>query len=238
MPKIGDLTAKLLPLLPKGSETIGSQSPAERVPRSIGAPSGAPGSKTTLASMVPNLGRAMAADKPAETDRALEASLTQLIGSKPVPTYAHKMTSHGWDGEVIGYQVHMKTETHRLAAIKEMRQSLMPMMEHECFGLLGELKLLTKCRAEQTEDLDAQLALYARKILEYPADVVRHVLSTQADMETFWPSWAELKDRLEMHTRRRRRLLEAIEKSPVRSPKQAEAVVVMSSAPVVVAPGR
>jgi len=46
--------------------------------------------------------------------------------------------------------------------------------------------------------------------MEYPADVVRHVLKTQADQSPWWPTWYELRNRLEQYTYRRRMMLKAL----------------------------
>jgi len=54
------------------------------------------------------------------------------------------------------------------------------------------------------------LALYARKIAAYSADVAAYVLTTQPNVSKFSPAWAELWARLEMWGGRRKRLGEAI----------------------------
>ena len=81
-----------------------------------------------------------------------------------------------------------------------------------------ELKLLTKARPEQARDQEAQLLLYGKKLAEYPADIVRRVLSTQPNILMWWPSWAELKERLDLFAARRQRLLDAIKTKPQPKP--------------------
>jgi hypothetical protein len=82
----------------------------------------------------------------------------------------------------------------------------------ECVGLLGEIKLMTAARPEQAQDLEVQLMLYARKLAEYPADVVRKVLTTQAEHCRWWPTWAELKERLDPLNPRRGAIQDALMK--------------------------
>jgi hypothetical protein len=52
--------------------------------------------------------------------------------------------------------------------------------------------------------------LYGKKLAEYPADIVRKVLTTQPNILMWWPSWAELKERLDIFAARRQRLLDAV----------------------------
>lgn len=155
---------------------------------------------------------------PAKTDRVLGESLTSLLGSKPKAVWSDKTTTHGWDGDLVGYKLPAMTEEKRTQALHLVDQSLMPMTQSECFGLLGELKLTTMSRADQGHDLEAQLKIYARKLQEFPADVVRHVLTSQSSHSKWWPTWAELKDRLDFGLRRRLKLKEALTKSSITSP--------------------
>lgn len=98
----------------------------------------------------------------------------------------------------------------------------------ECVGLLGEIKLMTAARPEQAQDLEAQLMLYARKLAEYPADVVRKVLTTQAEHCRWWPTWAELKERLDPLNPRRGAIQDALMKpqpAPSTTPRPVERAV-------------
>lgn len=79
-----------------------------------------------------------------------------------------------------------------------------------CLDLLTELKALTRPSQGTTADLEAQMVAYLKRLMDYPADVTRYVLTTQPDFSPWWPAWAELKDRLEMFTVRRRMMLEAL----------------------------
>lgn len=85
------------------------------------------------------------------------------------------------------------------------------MSGNECLELLTDLKSLTRPSPGSTDDLEAQLTVYLKRCMDYPPDVVRHVLKTQPDMSTWWPAWAELKDRLELHSYRRRMMLAALQ---------------------------
>lgn len=164
-----------------------------------------------------SLPAALAQANPDQTDRALEASLTSLLGSKPVPIWEDKVSEGGWDGVVTGYRLPKMTAAVTAQAIALAEKSLMPMTQNECIGLLGELRLLVPPVNMTEQTMEAQLLLYSRKLSEYPADVVRKVLTTQPNMSRFWPSWSELKERLDIFTARRLRLLDAL-KSPTTCP--------------------
>lgn len=72
------------------------------------------------------------------------------------------------------------------------------------------MKYLTRQRAEATEDIAAQIEIYARRMEAYPADIVRYVIKTQTDSSPWWPAWSELKDRLDVFVTARRRKLVAL----------------------------
>lgn len=62
--------------------------------------------------------------------------------------------------------------------------------------------------------MQGQFEAYARRVAEYPADVVREVLESQSGRGIFWPAWAELKERLDTKSSYRRKLLHALENAP------------------------
>jgi hypothetical protein len=98
---------------------------------------------------------------------------------------------------------------------------MQPMSQNEIVALLTQMKLETKSRAEDGGDVQGQFVAYARRIAEYPADVVREVLGTQSGRGIFWPAWAELKERLDAKSSYRRKLLHAIENPPAPVPPTA-----------------
>lgn len=215
MQKIGATLSRTLGNLPATSATITSQ----KAPlAAIGPRPGAPGSPM-IRSSLPSVETALRGSNPDTTDRSLEASLTSLIGSKPVPVWEDKITeTGGWDGVVSGFKLPAMSETKRASALALAESSLKPMSASECIDLLVEMKLLTKARPEQARDQEAQLLLYGKKLAEYPADIVRKVLTTQPNILMWWPSWAELKERLDLFAARRQRLLDALKKPPQANP--------------------
>ena len=76
---------------------------------------------------------------------------------------------------------------------------------------LSELKALTRTKSEDMDDIRVVLKAYARKLQDYPRDVTLHVLSTQSDLSEWWPTWSDLRERLEIYTSKRRRMLAALD---------------------------
>lgn len=79
--------------------------------------------------------------------------------------------------------------------------------------MLVTMRVTTRSKAESSALVDLQLEVYAQKLQDWPADVVRSVLAAWPDTNVFWPSWAELVALMEPLTRKRRALLEVLEGS-------------------------
>ena len=98
-------------------------------------------------------------------------------------------------------------------ALAAVKATLSTVNGAECRKLLAEMKYLTRQRAESTEDIAAQIEIYARRLEAFPADIVRYVIRTQTDESPWWPAWSELKARLDPLMVARRRKLAALTSS-------------------------
>ena len=121
-----------------------------------------------------------------------------------------KYTEFGADFDQEFELVGNPTATDLDLAKAQLEQALAPASNAEVIKSLVILKSLTIRRKEADDDQEIQLRAYASQLSEWPADVVAHVLKTQAGISKWWPSWAELQDRLEFHAGRRKRLLKAL----------------------------
>jgi len=112
------------------------------------------------------------------------------------------------------YGVHSRcTDLEALGkALHSYERACLPAPEKALYQSLTLLKVKTKSAQASTDDIKFQMQIYARELQRYPADVALHVLKTQADWETFWPAWAELRERLEHYASRRQERLEALRK--------------------------
>jgi hypothetical protein len=81
----------------------------------------------------------------------------------------------------------------------------------ECQKLLAVLKILTTTKAEQADDIKLTIEVYRTQLEKYPADVVRYVLTTQANLSKWWPTWADLKGRLDSLSSRRLKMMAFID---------------------------
>lgn len=209
MRPIGNLIPEpsVLSQKPSGTTTLPSKPSVQ-----ISQQTGAPGSQTTSVSTAQDLGRALTLADPMATDRALQASLPPSVKTSVREIWVDKGTLEtGWDGELATIELTHPIPPRDLStAIHTVESTLKPMPNAEIQKGLARLRLLTKVKQESTEDIRLSLAIYAEEMAPYPADVVRHILKTQPSMSMWWPAWAELKDRLELHTRKRRKLLEAM----------------------------
>lgn len=96
------------------------------------------------------------------------------------------------------------------AALKILEMLNAPASREDCTKELGHLKLLTKERAQGDRDMILQLAAMAEELYVYPLDIVRDACRSWATVETFFPSWAELRVLCEERVLKRRCLLNAL----------------------------
>lgn len=85
-----------------------------------------------------------------------------------------------------------------------------PAAPDACAKELGRLKVLTKERAVGQQDMVFQIAVMAEELSAYPLDVVRNACRVWSASNTFYPSWAELRELCEERVLRRRCLLDAL----------------------------
>lgn len=107
------------------------------------------------------------------------------------------------------------TDAETLPALRKAldaycRASL-PAPESALRAELGALKMQVRRPREGAEDLEMQARVYARQLSGYPADIALYVLRTQADMDPWWPAWADLSERLAMLSRPRAAQRRALE---------------------------
>jgi len=95
-------------------------------------------------------------------------------------------------------------------AIAKLESWMAPMARNQIMAGLAQLKLMTSERKQNQNDLEAQMNLYAMKLMDWPGDVVGFVLRSQGDVSKWWPDWKELLDRLEYYSRKNRMALSAL----------------------------
>ena len=193
-----------------GSVTTGMASRASEAARPTGLQPGETGS----ARLPQTASDRLLASHPRDTDRALEASLTPTVTSC-LGEVKRRYTTPGGERVIdTAYGVHSRCTDIAAArrALLSYERATVPAPEDRLYQGLTLLKVKTKSAQSRTDDIRFQMQVYGRELQQYPGDVALHVIQTQGDMETFWPSWAELRERLELYSRRRHERLHALRK--------------------------
>lgn len=155
---------------------------------------------------------------PAMVDRAIVASLPPSIASALVPVHRDRIDPvYGFDSELVGYRLEGEVPA---ADVMQARQivgrCLAPADEPLIKRELARLRASTKARAEADDDLAMGFQVLAEECSEYPPDVVVWAMRGWARMETFYPSLAEIRDRLQRAARRRQAMLKALQSTAER----------------------
>jgi hypothetical protein len=137
-----------------------------------------------------------------------QAALTaQCDPARLLPQCVQSCLAAVWDGYVAAYElVAPLPDAERRAAIELAEQMLRPAGEEILITELGRLRAMTVSR-DVGQDLAMLFAIYADELRDYPADAIRDVLRAWPRAERFWPSAAELRERLDRLVKPRRALL-------------------------------
>lgn len=147
-------------------------------------------------------------------DQRLQALLPQSVASGLRERWVDRYGSDGgWDGELAGYTLPDNISAQdRNAAILVVSQALVPCPPENIEGELLRMRVSTKSRLTDEDEIVAQFSVYAALCERYPVDVVIEALRYIGENEVFWPALAEVKAALERRVKRRRLLLEALER--------------------------
>ena len=170
--------------LPKISKPTGPSETAETRPTPIGGELGRPGSGGSSQELT------LQPDHPLTVRAQLP---------RPVVSYL-EWKRHEAE---VGMPVRPAQREPTAEEIQEARQVInritVPLPAEEVVSLLAKIRLMTARRSDDADDQDAQLMLYAEELSYWPADAVKAVLSTQHRHSKWWPTWAELEERLQDH---------------------------------------
>lgn len=200
-------SALALETLPRSSGTTGSRSLAPRDANSTGRQLSA-----TAAATLPSIAEAIALANPQILDLAIARSLPPSIGSALRAIHRDIIDPvYGLDTEFVGYEL---SRTVVPAELMQARQMVGLHLKPAAGGLikqeLARLRVSTKSRTESADDLVMGFQVFAEECSEYPADVVVWALRGWARSEVFYPSLAEIRDRLQRGARRRKAMMAAL----------------------------
>lgn len=179
-------------------------------PTAVATPTGTGHSTTGYAPATPPAisSNVVALAVKAAPDHDAILSLPERLGSSLEGQYGHEKQ----DFSIVGYVINAELS---LAELEEGRNTILSCWIAPTDQMIAEglarLRSLTASRASTAEDFDLATSAYADKLREYPDDAVRIVLAEAPDRSKWWPTWFELRERLEYHTRHRRLILRAID---------------------------
>jgi hypothetical protein len=143
------------------------------------------------------------------------ASLPASVKASLSPRWHNEIGDDGqFNSEFCGYEVAPDCPLADLeSALAIVEATMAPADAPAIAAELAVLQALTKSRAEDEAIERLRATALMSMLKDYPVDVIVETCSKWADRNTFFPSWAELKDSLDWHMRKRRRLKEALEKA-------------------------
>jgi len=173
--------------LPITQPVAESNMPTGIQPSTIG--SGRASREMTLVSDGEQMGRR-------EVEKHLEASLPQSIVSsiKPVLSSDYDLLAFTIEGPVAVDDIQAAIET-----IEEFSQ---PASAREIGELIAMVYAMTAQRNQDQITMDLAITSFGRKLMEYPADVVRETMTKWPDKSTWFPAWHDLKVELDWRNNR------------------------------------
>lgn len=198
--------------LPPSSGTTGARS---LVPR----PSSSTGQQLSVtdAASLPTVAEAEARNDPQALDLAIVRSLPPSVASALRVNHRDFIDPiYGFDSEFVGYDLPREgvVPAELMQARQLVGQHLKPAAGNLIKQELARLRVSTKARTQSADDMAMGFQVLAEECSEYPADVVVWALRGWARSEVFYPSLAEIRDRLQRGARRRKALMLALTKPP------------------------
>ena len=131
-----------------------------------------------------------------EVEKHLEASLPPSIVSsiKPVLSSDYDLLAYTIEGPVAVDDIQ--------AAIRVIEEFSQPASAREIGELIAMVYAMTAQRNQDQITMDLAISSFGRKLLEYPADVVRETMTKWPDKSTWFPAWHDLKIELDWRNNR------------------------------------
>lgn len=95
-------------------------------------------------------------------------------------------------------------------AVSLVEAALAPCPHNVIAHELTRVRLMTKAKAETVKDQALLVAAFGDELRKYPRDAVEEVFQSWIENQKFFPSWAELKERLDGKLWRRYKLRELL----------------------------
>ena len=140
-----------------------------------------------------------------ETEAILEASLPASIVSSISPVLNS-------DYDVLAFTAEGPLAVDDIqSAIEVIEEFSRPASAREIGELIAMVYAMTAQRNQDQITMDLAITSFGRKLMEYPADVVRETMTKWPDRSTWFPAWHDLKAELDWRNNRGK-MREALEK--------------------------
>lgn len=215
--KIGSLLPKS-ELMPSSKGSIPTQQPR------TSATTGSPRTRTTpseigtghgtdgAARLPTNVSQALATLDPEAADLAVLNSLPRSVALALKESVREIIDAdYGWGYEITGYSLTTRPPSaDLLAARKIVGAACEPASDDVLRRELTRLRVSTKARDMDADEISMTLQVILEEAIEYPADVAVAALRRWAKRETFFPALAEIRDEMQRLGKRRRALQGAL----------------------------
>ena len=131
-----------------------------------------------------------------QTEEILEASLPASIVSSISPVLNS-------DYDVLAFTVEGPVAIDDIqSAIETIEEFSRPASAREIGELIAMVYAMTAQRNQDQITMDLAITSFGRKLMEYPADVVRETMTKWPDRSTWFPAWHDLKGELDWRNNR------------------------------------
>ena len=154
-------------------------------------------------------GMTSVSDEKLMARREVEAHLETLLPASIVSSTKPILNS---DYDVLAFTVEGPVAVDDIqSAIEIIEEFSQPASAREIGELISMVYAMTAQRNQDQITMDLAITSYGRKLMEYPADVVRETMTKWPDRSTWFPSWHDLKGELDWRNNRGK-MREALEK--------------------------
>ena len=151
---------------------------------------------------------------PAEIDSAMDHLLPPSVATSFKPKI-YWGDDPEWLGETVDYEFDGNADRDEAQeALRQIERWMAPAEHNAVVRELGMLRALVTTRKEDQESLSMIFAAFAEQIEmeRYPIDVVRQARLDSAQVNKFWPAWADFKEICDGHFLKRKAYYLALRK--------------------------
>ena len=164
--------------------------------------------ETTLPRVEKRTGQALVRSRSDQEVVRVQAGLDQSVRLALDGRLREKLNS---EFDITGYEIDGVVTADQLQdALAAVETALQPLGDEELVMELTNCLALCVPRRDDQGSIDLATAALLDRLVQYPADIVRHVLEVHPRMSKWFPAWSELYEMIEWRWRRRALAREAI----------------------------